>query len=80
MAIALWRLLLKDRFNSLELWVTYLEQHYKKSISRDTWVLLYDFMRLVKDDFSNYDSEGAWPVLIDEFVAWAKNERANQGK
>lgn len=80
MAIALWRLLLKDRFAALELWVQYLEAHYKRSVSRDTWVLLYDFMRLVKEDFSNYDAEGAWPVLIDEFVAWAKNERASKAK
>ena len=27
-----------------------------------------DFSRLVYEDLSNYDPNGAWPVLVDEFV------------
>uniref|UniRef100_A0A1I7V356 Defective in cullin neddylation protein n=1 Tax=Caenorhabditis tropicalis TaxID=1561998 RepID=A0A1I7V356_9PELO len=37
-------------------------------ITRDTWNLFWDFILLSKPDLSDYDDEGAWPVLIDQFV------------
>ncbi|EGT52150.1 CBN-DCN-1 protein [Caenorhabditis brenneri] len=37
-------------------------------ITRDTWNLFWDFILLSKPDLSDYDEEGAWPVLIDQFV------------
>uniref|UniRef100_A0A8R1DIF8 Defective in cullin neddylation protein n=1 Tax=Caenorhabditis japonica TaxID=281687 RepID=A0A8R1DIF8_CAEJA len=37
-------------------------------ITRDTWVLFWDFIVLSKPDLSDYDDDGAWPVLIDQFV------------
>lgn len=44
-----------------------------RTINRDQWNNILEFSRAIKDDLSNYDEDGAWPVLLDEFVLWVRN-------
>lgn len=68
----LFPILLEGRFRHLDLWMDFL-QNRKLAISKDTYSLLLDFAVTIDDDMSNFDEEnGAWPVLLDEFVDFAK--------
>lgn len=40
-----------------------------KMVSNDLWQQLWEFAKDANADLSNFDEDGAWPVIIDEFVA-----------
>lgn len=69
-AFVFWDLLLTGRFTRLESWKEFLTGR-NRGISRDVWNLLLEFSDTVNDDLSNYDALEAWPVVIDDFVAWS---------
>ncbi|XP_038817262.1 DCN1-like protein 5 isoform X3 [Salvelinus namaycush] len=50
----------------------FLEQSKYKVMNKDQWFNVLEFSRTVSTDLSNYDEDGAWPVLLDEFVEWQK--------
>lgn len=49
------------------------EQRSYKALNMDQWMSFLEFTSVIKEDFSNYDENEAWPVLLDEFVEWMKN-------
>jgi DCN1-like protein 4/5 len=54
----------------------FLDQSKYKVINKDQWCNILEFSRTIYNDLSNYDVDGAWPVMLDEFVEWLKASRA----
>ncbi|XP_021757379.1 DCN1-like protein 1 isoform X2 [Chenopodium quinoa] len=70
-AIGMWQLLFAEKhWPLIDHWCEFLQARHNKAISRDTWAQLLEFVRVVDPQLSNYDAEGAWPYLIDEFVEY----------
>ncbi|KAJ0955688.1 putative defective-in-cullin neddylation protein [Helianthus annuus] len=66
--IIAWKLVLSGRFRLLNQWCSFFENNQRHNISKDTWSQVLAFSRCVHENLEGYDPEGAWPVLIDEFV------------
>ncbi|KAI1435165.1 DUF298-domain-containing protein [Xylaria sp. CBS 124048] len=68
---------LAARIDWLEQWKMFLRQNWKRSVNRDMWnqTLEFAFKSLDDSSLSFWSEDGAWPGVIDEFVAWHK-ERA----
>ncbi|EIM84253.1 DUF298-domain-containing protein [Stereum hirsutum FP-91666 SS1] len=58
-------------------WYEFLENEAKmKGVSKDTWMMFFDFVRSIDSKFEKYDMEAAWPSTIDDFVEYAKGRIA----
>jgi len=68
-AIEMWKTVLQNKFKLVEEWVKFVKEEHGKPINKDTWSLLLDFAKIAVGD---YDDDGAWPSLIDEFVHHVK--------
>jgi hypothetical protein len=76
-AVTVWDMLgFSDRWPLFSHWVKFL--HDKKSVSKDTWKLFLNFSEQYPKDLANYDENGCWPSVIDEFVE--KVKEANKMK
>ncbi|KAG8059473.1 hypothetical protein GUJ93_ZPchr0002g25396 [Zizania palustris] len=70
-AIGMWQLLINERrWPLIDSWCQFLQVRHNKAISRDTWSQLLEFVKTIDPQLTNYDEEGAWPYLIDEFVEY----------
>ncbi|PFH37213.1 DUF298 domain-containing protein [Besnoitia besnoiti] len=81
LCVAYWRLLLLEAdFPLMTEWHDFIEEELRNrvsALSKDPWLMLFDFMHsqgrsLCLDE---YDEDGAWPLVIDEFVDWARRRR-----
>ncbi|KAG8384692.1 hypothetical protein BUALT_Bualt04G0144400 [Buddleja alternifolia] len=78
-AVMAWRLVLAGRFRLLNQWCNFIEKNQRHNISEDTWRQVLAFSRCVHENLEGYDPEGAWPVLIDEFVEHMYRIRGSDG-
>ncbi|MCJ1478833.1 Scaffold-type E3 ligase [Lambiella insularis] len=65
----------------LGLWCVYLEEGWKKSVSKDMWdqTGVFALKSLEDASMSWWSEDGAWPGVLDEFVGYVK-ERTGIGK
>ncbi|KAH3745012.1 DCN1-like protein 4/5 [Pelomyxa schiedti] len=68
------KLLTEGRYPFTPTFREFLQDTGKKSMNLDQWTNFLDFSRSVKKDFAGYDETSAWPVLLDEYVEWAKEK------
>lgn len=78
-AKAMLTLLLGKKWSLFSQFHQYLDQSKYKVLNKDQWCNILEFSRSVFPDLSNYDEDGAWPVLLDEFVDWLKEQRQMSG-
>uniref|UniRef100_A0A914ZB21 Defective in cullin neddylation protein n=1 Tax=Panagrolaimus superbus TaxID=310955 RepID=A0A914ZB21_9BILA len=66
-AVAYWEIIFGEN-KRVQNWISYLENQQIRGVTKDEWLTFLEFLNTVKEDFSNYDSEGSWPVRIDDYV------------
>uniref|UniRef100_A0A1B6K0A7 Defective in cullin neddylation protein n=1 Tax=Homalodisca liturata TaxID=320908 RepID=A0A1B6K0A7_9HEMI len=77
-AKAMLQLLLGKQWSLFFHFSNFLEHSKYKVINKDQWCNILEFSRTIANDLSNYDVDGAWPVMLDEFVDWLKVIRNNE--
>ena len=86
-AIEYWRLLLQPpsvswtsgRTPWLEWWIAYLEERGRKGVSKDMWdqTGVFILASLEDESMSWWTEDGAWPGVLDDFVAYVREKRGD---
>nr|SVE74435.1 EOG090X0DAO [Daphnia barbata] len=76
-AKAMLGLLLGRQWSLLNSFFQFLDQSRYRVLNKDQWCNVLEFSRAVDVDLRNYDVDGAWPVMLDEFVEWLKVTRGD---
>merc|ERR1712098_1044123 len=77
MAVQMWSIVLQPKkYPLLANWLEFIQKTEECSaITADVWSLLLDFIIETKADLSDFDPDGCWPVMIDEFVDWLADSK-----
>jgi DCN1-like protein 1/2 len=70
-----------NNVNWLAEWKNFLAEKWTRSVNRDMWNQTLEFaLKTLSDDTLSFWSEdGAWPGVIDDFVAWWKAKQEKGG-
>eukprot|EP00696_Hemimastix_kukwesjijk_P012231 gnl/Hemi2/25340_TR8533_c0_g1_i1.p1 gnl/Hemi2/25340_TR8533_c0_g1~~gnl/Hemi2/25340_TR8533_c0_g1_i1.p1 ORF type:complete len:339 (-),score=48.47 gnl/Hemi2/25340_TR8533_c0_g1_i1:64-933(-) len=56
-------------------YLQFLDQSPHECVNEDQWMSFLEFSKIIHLDCSNYDVDGAWPLLLDEYVEWFRQTR-----
>lgn len=79
LACALWDMLIGEQnCGFLAKWKAFLTAKYERNeilvVTKDTWDLFYDFHKQTRGNIANFEDDGCWPTMIDEFVEMANQQ------
>lgn len=78
-AKAFWSVLLAPLYPIITEVVEYItEKGTYKAVNKDVWSMMLEFCKTVNPNLDNYEADGAWPTLIDDFVAWKQERSGNK--
>jgi len=65
--------------NWLSLWVEFLKANWTRSVNKDMWNQTFEFFQKTMQDetLGFWSEDGAWPGVIDDFVAYVKVKRGD---
>ncbi|KAH9857614.1 DUF298-domain-containing protein, partial [Lenzites betulinus] len=70
-ASAFWTVLVAPKYPIMHDILKFIaEKGTYKGVNKDLWHMTLEFCRTVQPDLSNYDPDGAWPTMLDDFVSW----------
>eukprot|EP00462_Mataza_sp_D1_P001666 CAMPEP_0175096088 /NCGR_PEP_ID=MMETSP0086_2-20121207/4536_1 /TAXON_ID=136419 /ORGANISM="Unknown Unknown, Strain D1" /LENGTH=195 /DNA_ID=CAMNT_0016369447 /DNA_START=208 /DNA_END=795 /DNA_ORIENTATION=- len=69
-ALEVWSIVLNGHFPLLDKFLAFMEKNEENHINADLWNQVYDFAAEIRPDLSNWEDDGAWPVVIDDFVGF----------
>ncbi|KAK2605900.1 Scaffold-type E3 ligase [Conoideocrella luteorostrata] len=60
----------------LDLWKTFLNEKWTRSVNKDMWNMALEFAvkSMADETLSFWNEDGAWPSVIDDFVAWCRGK------
>ena len=60
-------------------WIEFLQEKYKKAVSKDMWeqTAVFAGKSLEDESMGFWSEDGAWPSCIDDFVAFVKEKRGS---
>ncbi|PCH43160.1 DUF298-domain-containing protein [Wolfiporia cocos MD-104 SS10] len=65
----------KDEYTTW--WFEFLTEKGGRGVSKDTWQMFLEFVRMIDARFEKYDAEAAWPSTLDDFVEYARARLAS---
>ncbi|KAK7689051.1 hypothetical protein QCA50_007742 [Cerrena zonata] len=72
-ACALWSVLVTPKYPVMKDILEFIvEKGTYKGVNKDLWTMTLEFCQLVSPNLEGYDSDGAWPTMLDEFVNWKR--------
>ena len=66
-----------ESFALLNEWTAFVRDHGPSLISKDIFFQTHLFAKSFRRDLSAWEDDGAWPILIDEFVEHMKLKDSN---